>query len=192
MTPTNPPTKPLKLKNLIAGSVALGAMLALMGIPVAYGLRKLGFTHFGGIIESVAFTRDSYDPGDPLDLKVTTELHRGKERYAQAEIRAHVFVDVDGVEREVGEFREIPADNALSCRLAARMAGGGMVNLEARTFDASLVPAARKAGKVRVVVDEYADGKCVNDAVADISVPLSFSGYDFFKEVFQSSPSKRR
>ena len=35
------PARSLKLKHLIAGSVALLTILAVMGIPIAYGLRKL-------------------------------------------------------------------------------------------------------------------------------------------------------
>lgn len=192
MTNTVQPARLPKLKHLIAGSIALLAMLAVMGIPIAYGLRKLGLIHVGGIVETASFTRASFDPGNPLDLNLRMEPHRGKERYAQAEIRAHMFVEVDGVERKLAEFVEIPVGNTFSLRTSQRMAAGGPVNLEATTFEESLLPNARTAGRVRVVVDEYAEGKCVNEAVADISVPLSFDAYDSSKRVFKSERSREQ
>jgi len=192
MTNTAQVARPPKLRHLIAGSIALLAMVAVMGIPIAYGLRKLGLIHVGGIVETVSFTRASFDPGNPLDLNLGMEQHRGKERYAQTEIRAHMFVAVDGVERKLGEFVEIPAGNTFSLRTSQRMAAGGPVNLEASTFEVSLLSAARKVGSVRVVVDEYAEGKCVDSAIADLSIPITFEGYDARGSAFKSSPAPRR
>lgn len=192
MTNTVQTARPVKLLPLIAGSVALLVMLAVMGIPIVYGLRKLGLIHIGGIVETVSFTRASFDPGNPLDLNLGMEPHRGKDRYAQAEIRARMFVEVDGVERKLAEFVEIPAGNTSSLRTSQRMAAGGAVNLEATTFEESLLSAARKAGQVRVVVDEYAEGKCVDSEIADLSIPITWRTYETAGGVFRSAPADRR
>lgn len=192
MTNAVQPVRPVKLKHLIAGSVALLAILAVMGIPILYGLRKVGLIQVGGVVESVSFTRASFDPGNPLDLNLRMDQHRGEERYAQAEIRAHMFVEVDGVERKLAEFVEIPVGNTFSLRTSQRMAAGGSVNLEANTLDESLLSAARTVGVVRVVVDEFASGQCVDAEIADLSIPITWRTFDTAGGVFRSAHAGRR
>lgn len=95
----------------------------------------------------------------------------------------------DGQRRKVGEFRQIPEGHQFSNPV--KVADGAIVTLEAISFDASAITAMKQAGTVLVVVDEYEDDRCVDDAVGEIVVPLKFTLYDSFKEVFRSSPSKR-
>lgn len=184
------PARSLKLKHLIAGSVALLTILAVMGIPIAYGLRKLGLTHFGGIVESVSFDREEFDPANPLTIKVGVEPNRGLDRYAKVEIRARVFVESGDSRREIAVFRQIPPGRSSSSTV--RVHPGAVVALETDSLDAQDLAAMRKAGEIHVVVDEFEGGGCVDDAVGEFRVPVKFSLFEKLGRVFTSQPAPLR
>jgi hypothetical protein len=190
MTNTVQPARPVKLKHLIAGSVALLAILAVMGIPILYGLRKVGLIHVGGVVESVASDRDAYDPANPLTIKVGVEPNRGLDRYAKVEIRARVFVGSGRSRREIAVFRQIPAGRSLSNTV--RVHPGAVVTLEADSLDAQDLAAMREAGEIHVVVDEFEGDKCVDDAVGEFRVPVKFTLLDAIGHVFASTPVAKR
>ncbi len=187
MTNTVQPARPVKLKHLIAGSIALLAMLAVMGVPIAYGLRKLGFTHFGGIVENVSFDRDAFDPANPLTIRVDVEKNRGVERYANVEIRARAFVEVGGARKQVAEFRQIPEGRTHSNPVQSWP--GTVVPLEATALDEGALSAMRRVGEIVVLVDEYEAENCVDDAVGEFRVRVNFSLFDKLGSVFASQPA---
>lgn len=190
MTNTVQPARTVKLKHLVAGSVALLAILALMGIPILYGLRKVGLIHVGGVVESVASDRDAYDPANPLTIRVAVEKNRGLDRYAKVEIRARAFVEDGGARTQVAEFRQIPQGRTHSNLVQSWP--GTMVPLEATALDEDALNAMRRAGEIVVVVDEYEAGNCVDDAVGEFTVRVSFSLFDKLGSVFASEPVSSR
>ncbi len=190
MTNTVQPARPVKLKHLVAGSVALLAILALMGIPILYGLRKVGLIHVGGVVESVASDRDAYDPANPLTIRVAVEKNRGLDRYAKVEIRARAFVEDGGARTQVAEFRQIPQGRTHSNLVQSWP--GTVVPLEATALDEDALNAMRRAGEIVVVVDEYEAGNCVDDAVGEFTVRVSFSLFDKLGSVFASEPVSSR
>jgi len=190
MTNTVQPTRSVKLKHLIAGSIALLAILAVMGIPILYGLRKVGLIHVGGVVESVASDRDAYDPANPLTIRVAVEKNRGRDRYAKVEIRARAFVEDGGARTQVAEFRQIPQGRTHSNLVQSWP--GTVVPLEATALDEDALNAMRRAGEIVVVVDEYEAGNCVDDAVGEFTVRANFSLFDKLGSVFASEPVSSR